>query len=89
MSEEVKTPAPATAEPSKNGENGSATPEPSGGEAGPKLKEIFEAFAKFGDPKGEGKTITLSNSDKWMKQAKVFDKKLTTVDTGICFKKLK
>lgn len=51
------------------------------------LKEIFEAFAKFGG--GDPKHITLSNSDKWFKQAKVFDKKLTTVDTGICFKKLK
>lgn len=34
--------------------------------------------------------ITLSQSDKWMKQAKVIDgKKITTTDTAINFKKLK
>ncbi|CAD7083548.1 unnamed protein product [Hermetia illucens] len=35
------------------------------------LKESFKAFAKFGDIKSDGKHITLSQSDKWMKQAKV------------------
>lgn len=50
----------------------------------------FKVFAKFGDPKSDGKQITLSNSDKWMKQAKVIDgKTITTTDTGIYFKKLK
>lgn len=50
----------------------------------------FKAFAKFGDPKSDGKHITLSNSDKWMKQAKVIDGKvITTTDTGIYFKKMK
>lgn len=54
------------------------------------FEENFKAFAKFGDPKSDGKHITLSNSDKWMKQAKVIDgKKITTTDTGIYFKKLK
>ncbi|XP_037904955.1 tubulin polymerization-promoting protein homolog isoform X2 [Hermetia illucens] len=53
------------------------------------LKESFKAFAKFGDIKSDGKHITLSQSDKWMKQAKVIDKKITTTDTGIYFKKLK
>ncbi|XP_050301472.1 tubulin polymerization-promoting protein homolog [Anthonomus grandis grandis] len=54
------------------------------------FNEQFKAFAKFGDPKSDGKQITLSNSDKWMKQAKVIDgKKITTTDTGIYFKKLK
>lgn len=63
------------------------TPPPSGGGNFP---ESFKAFAKFGDPKSDGKQITLSNSDKWMKQAKVIDgKKITTTDTGIYFKKLK
>ncbi|ENN79779.1 tubulin polymerization-promoting protein homolog [Dendroctonus ponderosae] len=52
--------------------------------------EQFKTFAKFGDPKSDGRQITLSNSDKWMKQAKVIDgKKITTTDTGIAFKKLK
>lgn len=53
------------------------------------LKDQFKAFSKFGDVKSDGKMITLSQSDKWMKQAGVIDKKITTTDTGIHFKKLK
>lgn len=53
------------------------------------FKEQFKAFSKFGDSKSDGKHITLSQSDKWMKQAKVIDKKITTTDTAIHFKKLK
>lgn len=53
------------------------------------LKDQFTAFSKFGDCKSDGKQITLSQSDKWMKQAKVIDKKITTTDTGIHFKKFK
>lgn len=59
------------------------------GSAGGDFQEQFKAFAKFGDTKSDGKQITLSQSDKWMKQAKVIDKKITTTDTGIHFKKLK
>ncbi|CAG9772776.1 unnamed protein product [Ceutorhynchus assimilis] len=53
------------------------------------LKEQFVSFAKFGDTKADGKTITLTQIDKWFKQAQVFDKKLTTTDTGIAFGKFK
>ncbi|XP_047504619.1 tubulin polymerization-promoting protein homolog isoform X1 [Pieris napi] len=54
------------------------------------FKDIFKMFSKFGDSKSDGKQITLSQSDKWMKQAKVIDgKKITTTDTAIYFKKLK
>lgn len=54
------------------------------------FKDAFKTFSKFGDPKSDGKLITLSQSDKWMKQAKVIDgKKITTTDTAIHFKKLK
>lgn len=53
------------------------------------FREQFKAFSKFGDTKSDGKHVTLSQSDKWMKQAKVIDKKITTTDTGIHFKKLK
>ncbi|XP_060519782.1 tubulin polymerization-promoting protein homolog [Cylas formicarius] len=74
-------------------ENGGSKPAtPPGTPTPPKstLEEQFKLFAKFGDPKSDGKQITLSNSDKWMKQAKVIDgKKITTTDTGIYFKKLK
>lgn len=90
-------PAPPTTEIAKmNIENGTATPEKK--EAPPAtpaptpgaFKESFKAFSKFGDTKSDGKHITLSQSDKWMKQAKVIDgKKITTTDTGIYFKKLK
>lgn len=30
----------------------------------------------------------MSNSDKWFKQAKVIDKKITTTDTGIAWKQI-
>ena len=54
------------------------------------FEESFKVFSKFGDPKSDGKLISLSQSDKWMKQAKVIDgKTVTTTDTGIYFKKLK
>ncbi|KAK6630862.1 hypothetical protein RUM44_003032 [Polyplax serrata] len=54
------------------------------------FKDQFKAFSKFGDTKSDGKHMTLSQSDKWMKQAKVIDgKKITTTDTGIYFKKFK
>lgn len=49
----------------------------------------FEAFSKFGDTKSNGTAITLSQSDKWMKQANVFGKNINTTDTAIHFRKLK
>ena len=53
------------------------------------FEDLFKVFAKFGDHKSVGDSITLSNSDKWFKQAKVIDgKKITTVDTGIYFKQI-
>jgi hypothetical protein len=67
----------------------SSTPNSPGSESSNFLTS-FKAFSKFGDPKSDGKLITLSQSDKWMKQAKVIDgKKITTTDTGIYFKKHK
>ncbi len=76
--------------------NGTATPPPASAapaaSAPPSaaFKEQFKAFSKFGDTKSDGKHITLSQSDKWMKQAKVIDgKTITTTDTGIHFKKFK
>ena len=61
----------------------------SGGGDKAALKEQFEAFAKFGDKSADGKTIKLSQSDKWFKQAHVIDgKKVTTTDTGIAFRKI-
>ncbi|KAG5889161.1 hypothetical protein JTB14_038185 [Gonioctena quinquepunctata] len=54
-----------------------------------KLDQQFISFAKFGDTKADGKTITLTQIDKWFKQAGVIDKKITTTDTGITFNKFK
>jgi hypothetical protein len=66
------------------------TPATPPGKSAPSFKAQFQAFSKFGDTKSDGRQITLSQSDKWMKQAKVVDgKKITTTDTGIYFKKLK
>ena len=55
----------------------------------PKFVDCFKAFSKFGDSSGDGR-LTLSQSDKWMKQAGVIDgKTITTTDTGIYFKSFK
>ncbi|XP_043289433.1 tubulin polymerization-promoting protein homolog [Venturia canescens] len=53
------------------------------------FEQQFTAFAKFGDTASDGKVLNLSKSDKWMKQAKVFDKNLTTTDSAITFNKFK
>lgn len=58
-------------------------------QGGIKLEHQFANFAKFGDTRSDGKSITLKNIDKWFKQAQIFDKKLTTTDTGITFNKFK
>ncbi|KAF0296895.1 TPPP family protein [Amphibalanus amphitrite] len=56
------------------------------------LQAQFEKYANFGASPGSssgGPQITLSNIDKWFKQANAFNKKLSTTDTGIHFGKLK
>lgn len=76
-----KTPPPDAA----SGETG-ATP----GTPTAAFRAQFRAFSRFGDPKSDGRALTLSQSDKWLKQARVVDgKKVTTTDTGIYFKKFK
>ncbi|XP_052892475.1 tubulin polymerization-promoting protein homolog [Anopheles moucheti] len=80
-----QTAAAEPEKPTENDANGAAA-KPASTAA---FKEQFKAFSKFGDTKSDGKHLTLSQSDKWMKQAKVIDKKITTTDTGIHFKKLK
>jgi len=53
------------------------------------LADNFKSYSKFGDIKSSGDAITLSNSDKWFKQAKIIDgKKVTTTDTGIYWKQV-
>jgi hypothetical protein len=85
------TPAPAPTPASRPSTAASSTDGGGSGTSYDKkaLKETFESFAKFGDKAADGKTIKLSQSDKWFKQAKVIDgKKITTIDTGIAFKKI-
>lgn len=77
-------------EPASNGSAKASEPaSPAPVDGAVTFKDQFKAFSKFGDVKSDGKLITLSQSDKWMKQAGVIDKKITTTDTGIHFKKLK
>lgn len=79
------SPEPAAA----NGESAPGTPTKS---PLPSLREQFQAFSKFGDIKSDGKLVSLSQCDKWFKQAKVIDGKkgsITTTDTSICFSKIK
>lgn len=53
------------------------------------FQKQFEAFAKFGDPRSDGKQISLTQSDKWMKQARLLGVSISTTDTAINFKKMK
>jgi len=76
----MAAPEPELSKLSLDDTNGaSKSPNGSGSESGgcKDFKEAFKAFSKFGDTKSDGKHITLSQSDKWMKQAKVIDKKIT------------
>ena len=57
------------------------------------LRTQFSVFAKFGDTAADGKTIKLSQSDKWFRQAGLITREaaantFTTTDTGIAFKKV-
>ncbi|OQV16053.1 putative Tubulin polymerization-promoting protein-like protein [Hypsibius exemplaris] len=52
------------------------------------LKAGFGAFGKFGDRTFTGNNMALKNADKWLKEAEVLGKKITTTDTSITFKKV-
>lgn len=54
------------------------------------LNNIFKDYAKFGNSKSDGKQITLTNIDKWLKDANVIDgKNVSTTDTAILFQRFK
>lgn len=54
------------------------------------LEGKFSEFAKMNEKDRRGETITLSNSDFWMRQAKILDdRKLTMTDTGVAFSKFR
>ena len=49
----------------------------------------FQIFSKFGDSTSDGSQITLTQSDRWLRQAKVVDGwNVTTTDTAITFRKI-
>ena len=53
------------------------------------LRDLFVHFSRYGDPHGSGQHITLTQSDKWMKQAGVIDNwNVTSTDTAIAFRKI-
>ena len=55
----------------------------------PNLHHQFLLFAKFGETCSDGSQITLTQSDKWLRQAKVIDGwNVTTTDTAIAFRKI-
>ena len=55
----------------------------------PDLHSQFALFSKFGDSGSTGTQITLSQSDRWLRQAKVIDGwNVTTIDTAIAFRKI-
>ena len=55
----------------------------------PNLHHQFLLFARFGETCSDGSQITLTQSDKWLRQAKVIDGwNVTTTDTAIAFRKI-
>ena len=55
----------------------------------PDLHQQFLLFSKFGETGSDGSQITLTQSDKWMRQAKVIEGwNVTTTDTAIAFRKI-
>ena len=55
----------------------------------PDLHHQFHLFSRFGESGSDGSQITLTQTDKWLRQAKVIDGwKVTTTDTAIAFRKI-
>ncbi|XP_055345492.1 tubulin polymerization-promoting protein family member 2-like isoform X2 [Paramacrobiotus metropolitanus] len=52
------------------------------------LNEGFKNYGKFGDRNFTGNNMTLKNVDKWLKEAGVIGKTITTTDTSIAFKQV-
>ncbi|GAV04621.1 hypothetical protein RvY_14882 [Ramazzottius varieornatus] len=52
------------------------------------LNEGFKNYGKFGDRNFTGNNMTLKNVDKWLKEAGVIGKVITTTDTSIAFKQV-
>ena len=53
------------------------------------LQEQFRAFSLHGDRRGSGLQLTLSQSDKWLKQSEVIDgRNITTTDSAILWRRM-
>ncbi|KAG8184775.1 hypothetical protein JTE90_011562 [Oedothorax gibbosus] len=53
------------------------------------FRQLFHVYSKFGDSNRTGESITLTSSDKWLRQAKIVDnRRVSTTDTGIYFKQI-
>lgn len=53
------------------------------------FRQLFRLYAKFGDHSRSGESISLTCSDKWLRQAKIVDnRRISTTDTGIYFKQV-
>jgi hypothetical protein len=56
------------------------------------LNQQFELYASFGSDRRrrkDGSHISLSQTDRWLRQSKILDgDKITTTDTAIIFRKI-
>lgn len=53
------------------------------------FSQLFRLYSKFGDANRSGETMSLTCSDKWLRQAKIIDnRRISTSDTGIYFKQV-
>ena len=51
------------------------------------LERQFDMFSRFGGSETQGNQITLTQSDKWLRQARVIDSwNVTTIDTALAFR---
>lgn len=57
----------------------------------PTLESMFVAFSKLGStlPCTDGSRILLSQLDRWMQQAELFNENFTLTDTGMEYNKFK
>ena len=53
------------------------------------LRELFNCYARWGDPHSTGRHITLAQAEKWLSQAGIVDNwNVTTTDTALSFRKI-
>lgn len=55
----------------------------------PNLNQHFIAFAKLGDIKSDGRTISYAQAQKWLQQAKVIGTKMSAAQAADLFNKFR